>query len=55
MIYCANFEQYFLEERLEEALSKVSEWCNNNFINLNIDKTKFCIYGTRNLVNKIVL
>ena len=23
------------------------EWCNGNYINININKTKFCIYGTR--------
>ena len=52
VIYCANYEQYFLQERLEEALSKVVEWCAKNFININIGKTKFCIYGTRNRVSK---
>ena len=52
VIYCANFEQYILEERLKNALSMISDWCNKNFINLNIDKTKFCIYGSRSMVNK---
>ena len=55
VIYCANYEQFFLEERLKEALSKVADWCNMNFINLNIQKNKFCIYGTRAGVNRCTL
>ena len=30
----------------------VIEWCNTNYININVDKTRFCIYGTRSNVSK---
>ena len=52
VIYCGNHDNYFIENRLELALYHVIEWCNNNYININIDKTKFCIYGTRSNVSK---
>ena len=47
VIYCSNFDSYFVKRRLEIALTNTIEWCNNNFININISKTKFCIYGNR--------
>ena len=47
VIYCSNHDQYFIQERLETALSKILKWCKENFINVNINKTKFCIYGTK--------
>ena len=39
--------------RLERALSKIIYWCKANFININIGKTKFCIYGTKSRVEAI--
>ena len=47
VLYCSNHESFFINERLETALHGVIDWCKNNHININIDKTKFCIYGTR--------
>ena len=38
---------------MERALCRIIEWCNSNFININIDKTKFCIYGTKTRVNAL--
>ena len=52
VIYCSNYDTYFTQTRLEQALSMVIDWCNTNYINMNIDKTKFCIYGTRANVSK---
>ena len=52
VIYCSNYDSYFVNTRLELALQNVIEWCSNNYININIDKTKFCIYGTRGTVSK---
>ena len=52
VIYCGNYDSYFVNARLEEALSRVITWCNSNYININIKKTKFCIYGTRTNVSK---
>ena len=52
VIYCSNHDSYFVKERLESVLSRVIAWCNSNYININIDKTKFCIYGTRANISK---
>ena len=52
VIYCSNYDQYFIETRLERALSEIVKWCKNNFINININKIKFCIYGTKTLVSE---
>ena len=54
VIYCCNYDSYFVKERLEMVLSHVIDWCNNNYININIDKTKFCIYGNRPNVSKFI-
>ena len=51
VIYCSNHDSYFVQSRLENAFSHIITWCNTNFININIDKTKFCIYGTRTTVS----
>ena len=52
VIYGGNHDAYFVQCRLEQALSHVITWCNSNYININIEKTKFCIYGTRRNVSK---
>ena len=53
VIYCSNHDQQFIQMRLERALSKIIYWCKANFININIGKTKFCIYGTKSRVEAI--
>ena len=55
VIFCSNYDQYFVKVRLERSLSKIVEWCKSNFINININKTKFCIYGTKAHVNEVNL
>ena len=52
VLYCSNHESCFIQNRLEQSLKHVIDWCNNNYININIDKTKFCIYGTRSNISK---
>ena len=52
VIYCSNHDSYFVKERLECILTRVIKWCNSNYININIDQTKFWIYGTRTNVSK---
>ena len=55
VIYCSNHDQHFIQMRLEIALSKIIKWCKGNFININIDKTKFCIYGTKSRVEEFAI
>ena len=52
VIYCSNHDSFFVHARLEQSLLHLIEWCNHNYININIEKTKFCIYGTRSNVSK---
>ena len=47
VIYCSNHEQYFVKTRLELILNEIVLWCQKNCINMNVHKTKFCIYGSR--------
>ena len=54
VIYCSNSDPLYVQSRLEEALSLVMNWCNRNYININIDKTKFCIRETRSNVDKFI-
>ena len=51
VIYCKYYEQYFVKIRLENTLTKISNKCKLNSINMNVDKTKSCIYGTGKNVN----
>ena len=51
VIYCSNFDSFFIKTRLEHALLKVKEWCTLNCIKINVKKTKYCIYGQRAKLN----
>ena len=51
VIYCSNYDQYFVQIRIERALRQITDWCTKNCININIDKKKFCIYGTKTRVD----
>ena len=53
IIYCSNYDAFFFNNLLEQALSIVNEWCLSNFININIQKNKYCIYGLRSKLNHI--
>ena len=52
VIFCSNFDPYFIKTRLERSLTAIFNWCQKNYININVHKTKFCIYGTRSLVKQ---
>ena len=52
VIYCSNYEIYFVKNRLERALAAINEWCKANYININVQKTKYCIYGLRSALGK---
>ena len=47
MIYCGNYESHFVKRCLERVLVSVNNWCLSNYININVQKTKYCIYGSR--------
>ena len=51
VIYYSNYDQFFVKLRLERVLSEINDWCTLNCINMNVDKTKFCLYGSRKMVN----
>ena len=46
-----------LQNKMQNALNDVYDWCNRNQINLNISKTKYCCYGSRHKLshNNILL
>ena len=50
VIFCNGQVHSNLKLLLEKSLSAVHKWCNVNFINVNVQKTKFCIYGNRSNV-----
>ena len=45
VIYGANHDAYFVQCRLEEALSHVITWCNSNYINIILKKPNFVYTG----------
>ena len=47
----ANEEQII--STLEQSLLSVINWCSRNYISINSEKTKFCIYGTRSTVKHV--
>ena len=51
VIYCSNYDHFFIKARFEHMLGEIKKWCNWNCININIDKTKYCLYGSRKMVN----
>ena len=50
VIYYGDQDMHRLRGSMEQSIQTVSDWCLQNHINVNVDKTKFCIYGTRSLV-----
>ena len=52
VLFCSDCCSVRLKSRLETLLSKIIKWSENNYINLNVQKTKFCIYGSRSHVSK---
>ena len=51
VIYHRSGDKMKLQYKLQQSLHKVSTWCSNNHINLNVKKTKPCCYGARRLFN----
>ena len=47
VIYCCSDNIPDLQLKIQQTLYKVSTWCTNNHINLNVEKTKPCLYGSR--------
>ena len=52
VLFCTDTNCERLKSRLETLLSKVLSWSHSNYINLNVQKNKFCIYGYRSRVTK---
>ena len=50
VIYCSDQNHSNLKPLLEGSLSAIYDWCKLNFININVQKNKFCIYGNRSHV-----
>ena len=53
VIYHISNDEYSLQTKLQSALNKVTLWCTNNHINLNVKKTKLCCYGSRHSVKNV--
>ena len=52
VIFSSDSDCSRLKLQLETILSSVVNWSQSNYINLNMQKTKFCIYGYRSRVSK---
>ena len=52
MLYSSNDNHSRLKVRLETLLMAINNWSKLNFININVQKTKICIYGYRSRVKK---
>ena len=48
VIYCSNYDHCFIKARLKHMQGEIKKWCNWNCIDMNIDKTKYWLYGSRN-------
>ena len=51
VIFCSNSNSDLVKTRLERALLGIKDWCVRNYININVKKTKYCIYGQRAKLN----
>ena len=50
VIYCSDQDRNLLKLSLERSLSTIYDWCASNYININAQKTKSCVYGYRSIV-----
>ena len=53
VIYCKGINEDDVRTALEQSINCIDTWCSLNYININVDKTKFCIYGTRSKVKTV--
>ena len=52
VIYHSGDSEEQMKSVLEHSFQCINTWCSKNYININVDKTKFCIYGTRSNIKK---
>ena len=52
VLYNSDCDLQHLKEHLETVLLAITNWSKRNYININVQKTKFCIYGYRSRVKK---
>uniref|UniRef100_A0A3Q3IAB9 Reverse transcriptase domain-containing protein n=1 Tax=Monopterus albus TaxID=43700 RepID=A0A3Q3IAB9_MONAL len=48
-----NLQQ--LSGRVSQELEKIKKWCDSNMLSMNMDKTKFKVFGNRRLDNELQL
>ena len=51
-IYCSSQDCNTVKAVLDKSVSSIISWSKDNCTNINVDKTKFCIYGHRSRIKK---
>jgi hypothetical protein len=51
LLLCTAKNASVLQSKLQSNLLKVANWFNSNHLTLNIEKTKFMIFGTQHVLN----
>ena len=52
VLYSSDDNHSRLKSHLETLLMAINNWSKLNYINLNVQKTKFCIYSYRSHIKK---
>ena len=51
-LMCKSKNKLDLKSQMESCLSKIAEWFKVNKLTLNVDKTKFMVFGTQKMLEK---
>ena len=51
-LMCSSNDVSVLQSQLNDNLSKIASWFNENHLTLNIKKTKLMVFGTRHILDK---
>ena len=51
-LMCSSNDASVLQSQLNDNLSKIASWFNENHLTLNIKKTKLTVFGTRHILDK---
>ena len=53
VIYASSKKENNLRKQLQRDMNKLSQWCYNNKLTINTDKTKLMLFGTKNMREKV--
>ena len=52
IIYTADRASDIIRDKLQIVATNIHDWCKSNYLKINVNKSKICVYGTRSMLDK---